>query len=523
MINIQFSQLNNQFNNRISRTPGYFTQGLLLFFCVVIFFKLYQGYQDDFRPQGIHFWAQADRFSIARNYYDNGLNFFEPQTNYLEYSQGLTGVEFPAIQYISALIAKPFDARDHLFLIYRILSFAILCVGLQFLLLTIKNHGGNGFQQVLIPLFFLLSPLLLFYGFNLIPDIPSLALILISYYYFEKFRIKLQFNAIYPALAWGFGAALLKVTSAMFPIAYLVWFLIDVFFVDKLITKSQVIRVLAVFVGLMTICFGITYYFTIYANLKYQSTVFLSSSRHINKVTDFSDIWENIVCWHREYFRETQYWVVLISFMVSLNSRFVQKGVLIFKGIITLGMICFILLMGKQLMDHDYYAICTIVPFILMLSIDGLMLLTRGCLGIFIFIYIIQKMAPFSLNQAKLRQADVYPLPCREIWDYRSYLIESAEWVKKNKIAQTEVFFVLYDYPLNTPLVYLDRKGMVFNHQKMKDKALVDQWFTQLKPTYTLLPKQWEKDLISDRPELVKQWKLVYEGKEVLIFDTQKK
>jgi len=520
VINIQFRQLNNQFNNRFSRTPGYFSQAILFLFCIVVFFKVYNGYQDDFRPQGIHFWAQADRFSIAINYYDNGLNFLRPQTNYLEYNNGLTGVEFPVIQYITAVIAKPFGARDELFLIYRILTYTILCIGLQFLLLNIKNHGGNGFQQVLIPLFFLLSPLLLFYGFNFLPDIPSLALVLISYFYFEKFRLKLQFNAIYLALAWGFGASMLKLTSAMFPIAYLLWFLIDAFFVDKLITRGQIICVVSIFVASMILCFGIALYFTIYANYNYQSTVFLSASRHINKSSDFSDIWDNVVCWHREYFRETQYWVVLLSFMVSLNSRFVQKGVLIFKGIITLGMITFVILMGKQLMDHDYYAICTIIPFVLILSIDGLMLLTRGCLGILVFIYILQGMAPQSLKQSKLRQSEVYQLPCREIWDYRTYLLEASEWVKQNNVPKNSTIFVLYDYPLNTPLVYLDRKGMVFNHQKMKDKVLIDKWFKILKPNYTLLPKQWKKDLKNDRPELLLQWKLVYEGKDVLIFET---
>ncbi|MFM9944946.1 MAG: hypothetical protein ACKVQB_06900 [Bacteroidia bacterium] len=518
MINIQFKNFNNQFNTRVKRTPTYLLPIILGLVCLFIFGKLYSGYQGDFRPQGIHFWAQADRYSISQNYYDNGLNFFEPQTNYLEFSDGKTGVEFPAVQYLAALIAKPFGAREQLFLIYRILCFMFLCAGMQFLMKTIKMHGGNAFQQILIPVFFMLSPVLLFYGFNLLPDIPSFSLILISYYYFEKFRLNLHFNSIYYALIWGCAAALLKLTSAIFPLAYMCWFLANAIFIEKQITRKQIIQVLSGFILFFGICVGINYYFTIRANAVYQSSVFLSMSRHINDWNNFSEIWEAVVCWHREYFRETQYWVILVAFIVSLDPRFSQKGVLGFKGILLLGFVCFILLMGKQLINHDYYAICTIVPVILMLSIDGLMILTRGCFGGLILLYLVQNLAPYSLNQSYKRQAEVYNIPCREIWDYRGYMIEGADWIKKNKIPKTEKVFVLYDYPLNTPLIYLDRTGMVLDHYKMKDRALVDRWFNLHKPRFLFIPKPWKQCLGEDQPDMAKRTELLYEGKEVLVY-----
>ena len=518
MINIQFQNINNQFNTRVRRTPGNLIPFLLLIICAFIFTKLYQGYEGDFRPQGIHFWAQADRFSIARNYYDNGLNLFEPQTNYLEFSDGKTGVEFPAVQYLTALIAKPFGARDNLFLIYRTLCFIFLSLGAFFLLKTVKMHGGNGFQQILIPVFFILSPVLLFYGFNLLPDVPAFSLILVSYYYFEKFRIKLSNNAIYYSLIWGCAAALLKLTSAIFPVAFITWFLVEALFIDKQITRNKIIKVLAGFFLSFSLCIGINYYFTVRANAVYQSSVFLSMSRHINQWTDFSDIWENVVCWHREYFRETQYWVILVAFIVSVNSKFRQKGVLLFNGILLLGFICFVLLMGKQLINHDYYAICTIIPVIIMLSLDGLMLLSQGCFGGIILFYIVYNLAPLSLNQSYKRQAEVYNLPCREIWDYRGYMVEGANWLENKHIPKTEKIFVLYDYPLNTPLVYLDRKGMVIDHYKMKDRTLVDRWFNLHQPNYLIIPLPWKPCLYEDQPDMAKRLELLYEGKQVLVY-----
>lgn len=520
MIQIRYNSFQQPFQNQMRRMPSYLSNWILLVICVYIGFKVYSGYEGDFRPQGVHFWAQADRFSIARNYYDNGLNFFNPQTNYLEYSNGSTGVEFPLVQYLTAVIAKIFGGRDSLFLIYRILSFAILITGLQFLLNTIRMHGGNGFQQILIPAFVLLSPVLLFYGFNLIPDTSSLALILISYHYFEKFRLKLHYNAIYIAIAWGCFASLLKLTSAIFPVAYLVWFIANALFIDKLISRNQIFKVLLAFIISFGISLGINYYFTVIANAKFNSSVFLSTSRHINQLTDFSDIWENVVCWHREYFRETQYWVLLVAFVSSIAMAQRSKEVLLYKGILVLGSICFILLMGKQLMHHDYYAICTIIPLVLMLSIDGLMVLTTGCFGSLILLYIVVNLAPHSLNQSKLRQNEVYNIPCREIWDFRGYMVEGADWIEKNKVPVTAKVFVLYDFPLNTPLVYFDRKGMVINHYKMTNKQEVDTWFALLKPEYVAIPNQWKADFERDRPDILSTLTQVYLGKQVIIYKT---
>ncbi len=518
MLKFAFQNFNSQLNTRVRKVPRFFLPLLLFLLCAFIFYNLFAGYKQDFRPQGVHFWAQADRFSIARNYYDNGLNFLAPQTNYLELSEGKTGVEFPAIQYLTALIAKPFGARDHLFLIYRTLCFLFLSLGALFLMKTIKIHGGNAIQQLLIPVFYILSPVLLFYGFNLLPDVPAFALILVSYYYFETFRLNLNFNAVYYAIAFGFVAAMLKITSAIFPLAYLFWILTYSYGIEKQINRSKIIKIVLFFLASFSIWLGITYYFTIRANALYQSSVFLSMSRHINDWNNFSEIWESIVCWHREYFRETQYWIILIAFFISLNPRFKNKGVFWFKSTVLMGLFCFIILMGKQLINHDYYAICTLIPAIIIFSLDGLMILSKGCMGVVLLFYFVQNIAPKSIKQSINRQNEVYNLPCREIWDYRGYMVEGAKWVDENHVPKSDRIFVLYDYPLNTPLVYLDRKGMVFNHFKMKDKVLVEHWFKTLKPQYVVIPKQWNACLMEDQKEIAQNLALIFQGNQVCIY-----
>ena len=78
--------------------------------------------------------------------------------------------------------------------------------------------------------------------------------------------------------------------------------------------------------------------------------------------------------------------------------------------------------------------------------------------------------------------------------------------------------FGLLNFPLNTPLVYLDRKGMVLNEYKMKDKALVDQWFRINKPDLIMIPVQWKDKIKTDRPDIEQRMKLEYSGKDVMTY-----
>jgi hypothetical protein len=75
-------------------------------------------------------------------------------------------------------------------------------------------------------------------------------------------------------------------------VAYVTWFLANAIFIEKQITRNQILKVLAGFILSFGISIGINYYFTVRANGVYQSSVFLSMSRHINQWTDFNDIWK---------------------------------------------------------------------------------------------------------------------------------------------------------------------------------------------------------------------------------------
>src|SRR3989339_698827 len=60
-----------------------------------------------------HAWRQTQTAMIARNYYENGFKFFNPQVDwYGQESNKRAGTEFPVFSFIIALLYKMFGMHD---------------------------------------------------------------------------------------------------------------------------------------------------------------------------------------------------------------------------------------------------------------------------------------------------------------------------------------------------------------------------------------------------------------------------
>jgi hypothetical protein len=72
-------------------------------------------------------WAMCDRASVARNYAQESMNFFEPRVNETKEGEGITGLEFPIINYGAATLYKVFGFHEFL---YRGLMLLVYLAGL---------------------------------------------------------------------------------------------------------------------------------------------------------------------------------------------------------------------------------------------------------------------------------------------------------------------------------------------------------------------------------------------------------
>lgn len=56
----------------------------------------------DLPPVGFHQWRQTQTLSVARNFYEEGMNIFQPRVDNRGQYSGITGVEFPVVNFLIA-------------------------------------------------------------------------------------------------------------------------------------------------------------------------------------------------------------------------------------------------------------------------------------------------------------------------------------------------------------------------------------------------------------------------------------
>ena len=78
---------------------------------------------------GVHSWRQSDTAAMARNFYENGYNFFYPQIDWGGNLAGYCQTEFPIYSFFIAILYKFFGVHES---IGRLLSISFSLVAIYF-------------------------------------------------------------------------------------------------------------------------------------------------------------------------------------------------------------------------------------------------------------------------------------------------------------------------------------------------------------------------------------------------------
>ena len=189
----------------------------LIFVLLLIVVSYFYGYWEIlfFPPQSIHLWRQCDCTSIALMYAEHGMHFFKPEMHNLHADGQTTGYavgEFPIIYYFVAILYKLFGHHDYLF---RATDLFIFFAGLFFMFKMIYLVSRDYFYAILFPLLLFTSPLLVYYANNFLPEVPSLGLTLIGWYFFFKMRNQYKSWYLYISIFFFTMATLIKVSSGI--------------------------------------------------------------------------------------------------------------------------------------------------------------------------------------------------------------------------------------------------------------------------------------------------------------------
>ena len=454
-----------------------------LIFCLIFFYFFTQFEFSNELPRGVHQWAQADRYAISARFADN-QPFTKPATYSIISDNGEVGVEYPLIPYVAAKIAIWVQAEDQLAFIYRFLTFSLLLIGLYLLVFEILK-GRSFITQIASFVLLFSSPILLFYGYNFLPDAAALGLVLWAMSLIIK-----NTDANFTWIVFLLGiAALIKTSSAIYLIAFGGYN----FIVNSSQFKSRrfIARNLSILLVLALISYY-DYYYIIQRNKELWSTLFLSQGNPISSFSDLFAVLNGMWHWKLEYFNMVQ-WIVLIIALIAAFYYWLKekKGhrLRVFFGLSLLGVLGILWLFGLQFINHDYYFLASFMPLNLAFSLVGIRYITSIYSTIVMTIALcVIAVASFSLgsNQHFDRMSETCTIGT-------THMRSEFQWLKNLKpivndlIAAEEKVFVLYEMEPNLSLVYLDRLGIVFNHEEMgREESNFYYWLERRKPDFIL-------------------------------------
>ena len=189
---------------------------LLLAFCLRIF---------NFSSPilGVHSWRQADTAAIARNFYENGYNFWYPQVDWGGNLTGYCQTEFPIYSFLIAILYKFLGIHESIGRLVSIVFSLITIYFLYKLCLEITKDQQLSFWS---SFFYTIIPTNIYYSRTFQPESFVLMTGLSGIYFFYKWLKTDQKKYFYTSLILVTLACLVKVVPAFYlslPMIFLAW------------------------------------------------------------------------------------------------------------------------------------------------------------------------------------------------------------------------------------------------------------------------------------------------------------
>lgn len=189
---------------------------MLILLALGLFIRLYK------IDQPVLGWRQADTAAIARNYYENGFQFFYPQVDWGGKSPGYVETEFPIYSFAASLLYK---TSGGVFEFYgRLLSTIFSLIACFYLYLLVEKFTDSK-TALWTSVFFLILPFNLLFSRRFQPESALLMSSIAGVYYFSAWLEDEKGRHFLLSAGFISLACLLKIPTLYLglPLLYLAW------------------------------------------------------------------------------------------------------------------------------------------------------------------------------------------------------------------------------------------------------------------------------------------------------------
>ncbi len=480
----------------------------LLAFVLILFFLNFYNKTLFFRPGSIHQWRQTDCLSIAKNYYEEGMRFFEPKIHYQGVPGGKAVSEFPILNYTVAALWKVFGEHEF---IYRLLEYFIFITAIFVFYNTLLRFYKSVWLSFFATGVLLTSPLLAYYGLNFIADVPAFSIGLIAFCLFFRFYHEKKIKIFYLALVLASLAVLMKASALMAFVLILFFSALDISGLNGFFrTEKLFIRKLwptLVIMGLLTLIIS-WYRFAVRYNDNDNDSVFLLTVLPIWEMDEAQLIYNLKVLFNTLFplFLNKPMFFIFLMLCMYVVARFrtlssFLKYAFLFSGLF---FIAYILFFFQVFGVHDYYLInimifpvITLVSFIHLITQTQFVYAQRNFLRVFVIsVLLFSSFHCAAVYRMRSIEDDKmvfwFPFISEEernlakwlFWDYSKAVkkIEDFEPVLREAgINREDKVLSIPDHSFDISLYLMDQKGYTVARDHIKnDTAVMAQFMNKV-------------------------------------------
>ncbi len=344
--------------------------------------------------EAAHSWRQTTVCMVSRNFLEVDNNIFYPRIDIAGTKSGITGMEFPILNYSIYIVSEIFGYQ-HWY--GRLINLLISSLGILFFFKLIDKYFSK--ELAIKSSIILLSSVWFAYSRKIMPDTFASSLAILSIYYgLEFFKNNKRYQYLFLYLFFGTIGILSKI-----PVIFLFTLLILPIFSNKISIKTKLI--FSITSGLVLIPSFVWYYIWVpYLITEYSFPHFFMGGSFSN---GFGVVINNLGPSFKHFYANSIKYIAFIFFIIGLYFSIKRKEYLLLKVFILLfsSFLIIIFIAGDTFVRHSYYMI-PFVPIMALFSAFGIMQIKNKKLAAIIIALIItegiiNQQHDFWLNENK--------------------------------------------------------------------------------------------------------------------------
>ncbi|MFA5419191.1 MAG: glycosyltransferase family 39 protein [Bacteroidales bacterium] len=397
-------------------------------------------------------WRQCNVAMVARNFYETDANIFYPRIDNAGEKTGITGMEFPLLNYLIYLMSLLFG-YDHWY--GRLINLVVSSTGIWYFYLLVRKYFSRqiAFNAGII----LLSSIWFAYSRKIMPDTFSVSFILAGLYFGTNY---LDRGASYRSLILSYVLMLLGTLSKL-PAAYLVSLFVPLLFFDTIAVKRRVIMTITLVMVVIPVVVWYFYWVPFLVN-EYGFWYFFMGKDFLQGAKEIAIYWNESL---KNYYENAMKFIGFGAFVAGLLlAIYLKKRNLLIVFILTFVPFLFMMVKaGETFSFHSYYII-PFVPIMALVAGYGLSLINKKQIVAVILMAIVTEGILNQQHDFRIKEKYLPILNLESVLD---------------KYSKPTDLILINSGSLPTPLYFAHRKGWLSTNENIRKQSYRDELHTK--------------------------------------------